>query len=250
MGPGETYHEDNGEISLDTDYQFHSLLEEDRTVAIFQGDIAEEYHSLVYSRLQQFLSDRNTIPKILEPDYWIQVHHDLNDSPIPSLTLDAETMRLSFKWKDMYTRFYGEEIMYHKGLEGWSANNEELKKDLANKMSKGEISLSEFLENTLRAFAGASDATRKAARRARIRRQFTEIGEDKGEDWNVEQLIDTKEEERVLRRLHDARHFASMEEDSEFDSDEGDVDEEDEEWEDVADDDAEDRDSDEGEDDE
>jgi len=164
------------------------------------------------------------------------VHRDLNDTPLPGLTFDAENIYLSLNWKELYTRLYGEELLYHKGLKNWSFDNETLKQELAGKAGRGEAGIMETLMKAMDAFAGGSEESRKVARRARIRRQFKEVGDD----WDFEITGDPDEEKQILNRLAEARKVASLESDSDFDNDEEDNgSEEEDEWEDASDDDIE-----------
>lgn len=137
----------------------------------------------------------------------------------------------------MYTCFYGEELRYHKGLTIWT---EKAKQDL--KAQSAGMDMVETMRLAIEAFAGASEESRKAARRARVLKMFR----DKGEVGDGEWVWDEDMEKEVLERLNEARQVASMEEDSDFDEEESDDSEEDEdeeegdeeedEWEDASDD--------------
>ena len=166
----------------------------------------------------------------------IQVHRDLNDTPLPGLSFDAENAHLSVNWRELYTRFYGEELLYHKGLQNWSTDNETLKEELAAKAGTGQAGMMEVLMKAMEAFTGGSDESRKVARRARIERQFG----DMGGEWKFEGNGDAREEKKTLDGLSKARQAVSLEEDSEYDRDDDGEEESEEgdEWEDASDDDV------------
>ena len=238
-GQGEMYSEEIGKVILDTEFKFHALSE-DKSTAIFEGDVGEDHRDEVRSRLKGRMAETTNAYAITDPYHMVQVHRDLNDTPLPGLTFDPENIHLSLNWRELYTRFYGEELLYHKGLKDWS-NNDTLKQELAEKAGSGQAGMMEVLMKAVHAFAGGSEETRKVARRARIWRQFKETGDD----WDFETTGDPVEEKRVLDGLAEARQLAMKEEDSDYDKDESEDDgseerdEEGDEWEDASDDDFE-----------
>ncbi|TVY93832.1 hypothetical protein LAWI1_G000740 [Lachnellula willkommii] len=237
---GEMYSNEIGKVILDTEFKFHALSE-DKTTAIFQGDIGEDFRDEVRSRLKGRIQETTNAHAytITEPSHTVQVHRDVNDSPLPDLTFDAENIHLSLNWRELYTRFYGEELLYHKGLQNWSTDNTKLKEELAAKAGSGQTGMMEVLMKAMEAFAGGSDESRRVARRARIRRQFREIGDD----WSFEASGDAGEEKRSLEGLAQTRQLVSLTEDSDYDRDEEEEEgseegsEEGDEWEDASDDD-------------
>ncbi|TVY52887.1 hypothetical protein LSUE1_G009920 [Lachnellula suecica] len=241
---GDLWDEEDGNVILTVEFEFGNLSE-DNSIAFFKGDFEGKYSAKIRHLLQRQISDTTSIPAVIEPSHEIQVHHDLNDTPIPGLQLNPENMQLSVNWRELYTRFYGEEQLYHKGLEKWTSNKDTWKKDLAEQTGKGQIGTMDAVRRAIEAFASGSEESRKIARRARIWRQFR----DNGEDWDYEKMGDLEEEERVLKALAQARQMAELTFDSEFDADEGeegsgsDEEDEDEEWEDASDDDVEEEDS-------
>lgn len=214
---GEMYSKKIGKVILDTEFKFHALSE-DKTTAIFQGDIGEDFRDEVRSRLKGRIAEITNADAyaIKEPSHTVQVHRDVNDTPLPGLTFDAENIHVGLNWRELYTRFYGEELFYHKGLQNWSTDNTKLKEELAAKAGSGQAGMMEVLMKAMEAFAGGSDESRKVARRARIRRQFRAIGED----WNFEASRDAGGEKRSLEGLAQTRQLASLEEDSDYDRDE------------------------------
>jgi hypothetical protein len=227
---GHTYSEELGKITLDSEFEYESLSEDKKT-ATFRAPIADLYQKVIFAAFEERMND------IENPPYTIQIHRDLNDSPIPNIRIKAEKNRLRLDWKGMYTCFYGEELRYHKGLTIWT---EKAKQDL--KAQSAGMDMVETMRLAIEAFAGASEESRKAARRARVLKMFR----DKGEVGDGEWVWDEDMEKEVLERLNEARQVASMEEDSDFDEEESDDSEEDEdeeegdeeedEWEDASDD--------------
>jgi len=229
---GRTYSEELGKIILDSEFEYESLSEDKKT-ATFKASIAETYENITFNAIQERMND------IENPQYTIQIHRDLNDSPIPNLSIKAEENSLQLDWKGMYTCFYGEELRYHKGLTVWT---EKAKQDL--KAQTAQMDMVETMRLAIEAFAVASEESRKAARRARIVKQFR----DKGEVWDGERVWDEDEEKQILEKLNEARQIASMAEDSDFDEEEEETDEseedeeeeegdeEEDEWEDASDD--------------
>jgi hypothetical protein len=233
---GEIYSEEIGKVVLDTEFKFHALSD-DKITAIFEGDIGEDYRDEVRGRLKERIAETTNAYAyaITGPYHQVQVHRDLNDTPLPGLTFDAENIHLSLNWRELYTRFYGEELAYHNGLKNWHTDNEALKDELVGKAGTGQAGMMEALMKAVHAFANGSDEIRKVTRRARIQRQFKEIGDD----WDFESTGDPDEEKQVLNRLAEARQLTSMEDDSDFDRDESEEDgsEEEDEWEDASNDD-------------
>ena len=102
-------------VSLDSYFEF-SHLSEDNAQAIFKiDDTADKYKPEIRKRLRRVLEVR----AIEAPQYEIRVHQDINDGPIPGLSVDYENLQLTCDWREMFSIFYGEEQIYHRLLNKW-----------------------------------------------------------------------------------------------------------------------------------
>ncbi|KAF4627489.1 hypothetical protein G7Y89_g10664 [Cudoniella acicularis] len=237
---GEKWTDEIGRIVLNLEYNF-SHLSNDQRIAIFETDVGDpEYTTEIRQRLKGIIADQERLLFIESPPFNVQIHRELNDTPIPGLSIDFENFNLSCDWRGLFTRFFGEEQIYHKYLTKWSENNKAWATRMGDQAARGEIDMMTVIQNALESFAGASDESRKKARRARLNKQ----GKEQGKDWDWDVIGDENEDKLVLKRIAEARQLASMGEDSDFDEEEdeegeededGDEDDEDDEWEDASD---------------
>ncbi|KAH6672544.1 hypothetical protein B0J14DRAFT_75505 [Halenospora varia] len=234
---GETYSEEIGHIILNMEYSF-TQLSEDLSTAIFDADPGKEkYHAEIRGALKNIVESPDNFMLMEEPSHTVQIHHELNDTPIPGLSINWDTFQLTCDWRGLYTRFFGEDQLYHTLTAKWTEDNSKWAEEMSAKTARGEMDMMSAIQKAIEAFAQASDENRKKARRARISRQSHEMGST----INYNDLVDESAEGAILEQLKQARQIASMVEDSEFDDgeydeEEGDDDEEDE-WEDASDDD-------------
>jgi hypothetical protein len=180
-------------------------------------DFHEDYRRVITQRLRNPAADQS----IETPRHYVQVHRELNDTPIPDLSFDYEKLELSCDWRGLYTRFFGEEQLFHKYTKAWVAEKEGWAKDMRKQVEGGQLDMLKAMETLMYAFADGSDDGRKKARRARMKHQFR----DRGEEIDLD--LPSDEEDTVLKDIAIARQTASMENDSEYDFDEEDEDDED-----------------------
>jgi hypothetical protein len=206
---GEINSRKYGETALATEFKFRALSD-DKTNAIFEGSIFDEaYRTVIRSRLEDRIADISH-DAITDPHQHVQIGRDLNDTPVTGLTLDPNTFKLSLNWREMYTRFYGEERLYHQKLHNWVISKETWTKGLRAQTESGEMDKLDAFSLTLNAFRDASHESRKAARRARIKRQFKEMGQE----WDFEDSYNLRDEERILEGLKKSIQMASMADES------------------------------------
>ena len=221
------FEEDAPRVYIDSEFKF-SHLSEDKTLAYFEIDgCSDKYKPIVRSRLRDYVESMD----FQNPSHTIQIRRTVNDSPIPRLSIDYENFELSCDWRQLYTTFFGEEVLYHKLTSACVKRKEDWAQSLGTKSARGEIDMMAALEQAISAFADWSDDSRKTARRARIRRQYRELD---GTEWDPESHGDVEEEKKILKRLAQELNLASLEEysdDSEGGGSEQDEDDEGE-WED------------------
>lgn len=199
-------------VNLDVEFEF-SHLSQDRCIAVFKTDCAEEIGEDIRGRLKSIALDDIDMPK-----HYVQVHRELNDTPIPGLSIDYEKLELSCDWHGLFTRFYGEEMLYHNLQAAWV----EEKKDWATNMGKmalrGQLDMMQLIEKAVHAFGDAAEDSRYKARKARQTRQYKERGEEFVEKGGPAEM-------ELVNELEKARQLASMESDSDYEEDDDESDE-------------------------
>jgi hypothetical protein len=212
---GEYWDEDlDNNVSLDSYFDF-SHLSEDNTHATFKIDeTADKYKPEVRKRIRNAVEER----MIEAPQYEIQIHRDINDGPIPGLSMDYENLQLTCDWREMFSIFYGEEQIYHKLLNKWVKDQEQWTIGLREKMQRGKLDMGKMLEQAVGGFASGSEDARKIARRARIRREFLRLD---GTEWDAELDGDLAQEKKALKFLKDSRFDCSFQALSDDDEEEG-----------------------------
>lgn len=216
-------------MALDSQFEF-SHVSEDKTQATFVIDgCGEKYKPEVRERLEEAVNNRF----IEAPQYEIQIHRDVNDSPIPGLSLHKENLELTFDWRGLYNIFFGEEQIYHRLLQQWTEGQEQWAIGIREKMERGELDMIQMMQQAVEGFAAGSENARKMARRARIRKEM----KLNGIDWDADRDGDKSEEKRALKKLKDSRYLCSLETQSDDEDEETDRDadlssDEEDEWED------------------
>jgi hypothetical protein len=170
------------------------------------------------------------------PQYEIQIHRDVNDGPIPGLSVDCEKLELTIDWRETYTILFGEEQIHHRLLNQWTKDQEQWAIDIRKKMERGELDMIKMMQQAAEGFAAGSENARKIARRARIRREYLRLN---GVEWDADRDGNEMEENSALKKLKDSRYLRSWETQSDDEDDETDSDvnasledSEEEEWED------------------
>lgn len=222
--------DETGAIVLDTEFQF-SHLSEDKTKAIFNMDnLDDEYLTDIRSRLRSCVEEGD----IVAPGHTVQIKYDLTDGPVPDMSIDYENLTMSCDWRQLLTIAYSEVQQTSKMTEAWVKSQEERIRALSAQ-AKSQEELMSLTMQAVTQFAASNNNGLKMARRARIKKQFKELGRD----WNPVEEGNEEEEEELLKKLADFRMFISMnslsddgEDDSEEDEEEDQEDEEEDEWED------------------
>jgi len=225
----EEEEDERDSMTCDLEYEF-SHLSEDKTTATFHPvdfNINTKHKATISSRLQSAM-DRK---RIEVPKYTTVVHSDVNDGPIPDLSLDEKTLQISLDWRGMYSIFFGEEQIYHKLLSNWTKQQKQWTIGLQERMGRGELNMDDMLQQVLEGFATANEEARQNARRARIRREYQRFDPER----DVMSLWNNEEEKKQMEALKQTRFvlgFPDGEESEEEDDDEEAEKDEEDEWED------------------
>ncbi|KAG4416013.1 hypothetical protein IFR04_010838 [Cadophora malorum] len=218
----EEDHEERHEIRhLLAEFNFSSLSE-DRSTATFTVDadeLPENLHPRARKRLREYVNDMN----IETPRHTVQIRRDVNDGPIPGLTVNYDKLELSCDWRGLFGAFYSEEYLYHKFTAKTLKDRASWLSELKSKVDSGELDPMKVMTQALTAFADDSKDCRKLARRARICWQFKNHD---GTEWDFGRDGDEAEERKCLAELQKIRHFTSLEDFSDEESEEGDDDDE------------------------
>jgi hypothetical protein len=226
------YSDDDERVILDVAFDF-DRLSEDKNLAIFKAHPGQEqYHEVRRSYLQVAAN----CPPIFDLSHIVQIRRIVKDTPIPGLSIDYENWELTCDWRALYTRFFGEDKMFHDHLSTWVKEKEASAADMWQQMAQGRINMTAFLNKALHSFADGYEDAKMAARRARIRRQYKEKG---WEDPDFEDEGVLAEEKSILKRLKDTEFHTGFDTysddggdpDEAEDEEGGDLDEEDA-WED------------------
>ena len=161
-----------------------------------------------------------------KPPHTVQIRRELNDTPIPGLSIDYDSMTLSCDWRGLFSAFFAEELLVHnlhdKAMEKFQARRD----TMIENVHAGRMDMADALQQVLKVYGDESHKARKLARRARIRWQYEQEGYS---GWKPRE----EEEDKINEVLKERIFFASAE--SFSDEEGGDDDEaenEDGEWED------------------
>ncbi|KAH6720967.1 hypothetical protein BKA61DRAFT_570597 [Leptodontidium sp. MPI-SDFR-AT-0119] len=231
----EDYEERLQVCHLAAGFDFLSLSEDGitATFAVNTDDLPEILQPRARKRLREYVGNMD----IEAPKHTVQIRRDVNDGPIPGLSIDYEKLTLSCNWRELFGAFYTEEYLCDKftakALEKRATWLEELKAQVDRK----ELNPMEVMKKALTAFEDDSKDCRKLARRARICWQF-KIHD--GTEWDFGRDGDEAVERGCLAKLQKIRFSASLEvfSDEESGDDDGDEEtesdeDEDDEWEDT-----------------
>jgi len=191
-------------VLLDLRFEL-SHLSEDKSTAFFKVDppVNAKYKPLVCNAIKSYLHAN----QFEMPLHTVQVRHELNDTPIPGLHIDYDTMVLSCEWRGLFSTFFAEELLVHnlreKALEKFQAQRDAL----IENVHSGRVDMIDAMQQVLIACGDENDKARMKARRMRIRWQYEE--ESPGFEWRPEEW-DLMEEERINRELKEMIFFASM----------------------------------------
>ncbi|CZS97853.1 uncharacterized protein RAG0_06741 [Rhynchosporium agropyri] len=218
---GEREHYRSREHQLIAPFNFSSLAE-DGSTAIFSVDTAsltDELQPKARQRLRFDLSQS----MIEQPQHTVQIRRDVNDGPIPGLSMDYEKLELSCNWRELYAAFYNEEYLYHIFTRKALKKRGPWLEGLKAQVDRGQLDPMAVMTKALTAFADDSKVCRKLARRARICWQYKKHD---GTEWDFGRDGDEDTERNCLAELQNVRHFSSMEIFSDEESGEDDEEEE------------------------
>jgi hypothetical protein len=244
------HEEEGGKQMIGITFEFKELSE-DKQRAIFQDDLHDtepgrKNVDRIISRLKSatMKTEEGTLQmhNIVRPEHTVQVHRDINDTPIPGLEIDFEKLQLSFDWKAMYTRFYGEERHYNQLMATFVEDNKGAADEMKLAMERGEMDMGAVFKRAMDLIGKSNKVSYTKARHDRVSKMMAEEGY-KSFKWSEDELLEVR---KAVEKLSDQRQYASMEDDSDFDGETGggggreySDDSEDEGWEDADDDDEE-----------
>jgi hypothetical protein len=136
----------------------------------------------------------------------VQIRHIVKDTPIPGLSIDYENWELTCDWRTLCTCFFGEEKVFHDHLSTW-VKEEAWAADMRQQMAWGEINMIAVLDKAIHSFADGSEDAKRAAQRARIRRQYKEKGWEEP-DFEDEGVL--ADEKSILKTLKDTEFHAGF----------------------------------------
>lgn len=219
---------------LGADFDFSSLSE-DGITATFTVDtehLPEDLHPRARRRLREYLGYMD----IDFPKHTVEIRRDVNDGPIPGLSIDYDKLELSCNWRELFNAFYTEEYLYHKFTADAIKKRESWVAELKSRVDRGELDPMSVMTKVFTAFGDDTKESRKLARRARICWQFKQKD---GTEWDFRRDGDEAEERKCLAELQNVRFQASFAEFSDDGSEEDGGDEEnkeedeEDEWEDT-----------------
>ncbi|KAH7327328.1 hypothetical protein BKA65DRAFT_510401 [Rhexocercosporidium sp. MPI-PUGE-AT-0058] len=222
--------EEDYERHLVAEFHFSSLSEDGTTAtfAVDADDLPDNLYPRVRKRLREYVGDMD----IEVPKHTIQIRRDVNDGPIPGLSVDYDKLELSCKWQELFGAFYTEEYLYHKFTANALEERASWLAELKAKVDRKELDPMAVMQKALTAFADDSKDCRKLARRARICWQFKEHD---GTEWDFGRDGNEAEERKCLVELQKVRFSASLEDFSDEEGgDDGDEETESEEEEDAG----------------
>ncbi|PBP22189.1 hypothetical protein BUE80_DR007010 [Diplocarpon rosae] len=204
-------------------FEFSSLCG-DEVIAIFSADevLPENLQPRIKKRLREYVVGAD----ILVPQHTVQIRRDINDGPIPHLSIEYEKLELSCDWRKLFSFFYNEEYLYHAITAKTLKKREPLLAELKAKVDRGQMDPMAVMQRALTTFGEDSKASRKLARRARI---IWQCQEHDGTEWDFDRDGNAEEENKCLADLQKIRQYASLKEFSDEESDDPEREDEDDE---------------------
>ncbi|PBP26336.1 hypothetical protein BUE80_DR002637 [Diplocarpon rosae] len=194
-------------------FEFSSLCG-DRATAIFSADedLPENLQPRIKKRLREYLVRAD----ILVPQHTVQIRRDINDGPIPNLSIEYEKLELSCDWRKLFSIFYNEEFLYRAITAKTLKEREPLLAELKAEVDRGQMDPRVVMQQSLTMFGEDLKTSRKLARRARI---IWQCKEHDGTEWDFDRDGNAEEENKCLADLEKIRYYASFEEFSDEESD-------------------------------
>jgi len=161
---------------VNMEFEFSKLSNDDKAIAIFhvEEETPEELQQIFKARLRDQVGKMDA--NIGMPAYHIQIRREVNDGPIPGISLDDNADLLSCNWRQLFTAFYGEELLYNKLTEESLKEKEAWTDGLKAKVDRRELNPEQAIREAVSSFASSAETCRKKARRSRIRHQSRLMG--------------------------------------------------------------------------
>lgn len=167
---------------------------------------------------------------ILEPKHTVSVRRMMNDTAIPKLSINYETLELSCDWREMYSALFYEESEVNDLQSRWVASKDGAGEQVKAKIARGEMSMEEAILWAVQAFGTQHDENVKEARHARILRQIKSCDASSSSSRDLES---NEKYQRGIETLMKKREFVEdSSDDDEEETEEEDGDDEEDEWED------------------
>ncbi|KAF8069322.1 hypothetical protein FPV67DRAFT_1669328 [Lyophyllum atratum] len=200
------YSNRHGKLQLSSEFSFDRMDPSNPSRAIFSDkECATIFHAKLAARLRTRLKWGNPphCPKVL-----VQIRRQINDTAVPDLEVDYDSLKLSFAWKGLYNAFFREEREF------------ERRRQVVVSEMTAQVERNEGL-GTTQAWGAAFGAhlrsltdNRNALRRERICR---EVWEKEGVTWKW----DDGEDEIEVKALQDRRNAIQWESPYSDESDDG-----------------------------
>ncbi|KAL9579012.1 MAG: hypothetical protein Q9212_005353 [Teloschistes hypoglaucus] len=97
-----------------TSFDFVRVARQNPEIAIFQSTYMGSPHEAAILRI---IKETCTPDMAENPMHWVEVQNVANDTALPSVDIHLRSCLLTCRWKDMLTRFYGEEVIKCKKFE-------------------------------------------------------------------------------------------------------------------------------------
>lgn len=91
-----------------TSFNFMGLSAQDSEVAVFRSTYMGRQDEAAILRI---IKDTCAPDMSENPRHWVVVRNVANDTALPSIDINLDSWLLTCRWKDMLTRFYGEEVI-------------------------------------------------------------------------------------------------------------------------------------------
>ena len=229
---------------------FDEVLEDKSTAVFMAQDIEPQELDDIYDHNVPMIWDKihaySLAPNLELPQHTVQIREDLNDGPVPHISVSPITSEIYCDWRALLSVFYGEERRYQAITNEWLQRQKAGAAELKRKLDRGEMSPEQVLDQAINSISSGLTECRKNARRLRIQHDFKKA---QGISWSMVQDGDTaKEDDRLLelqmyRRLAEEQAEADeadgdydSEEENEEDDEDTEEDNEEDEWEDLSDD--------------
>jgi hypothetical protein len=162
-------------IGVECQFTF-SHLSEDKNTSVFadrRGDYEGYLKGTFDDILREWASNINL--NFEDTHHTIEIaSRDLNDTPIPGISINYEAAELSCDWRGLFTAFYCEQLLYERLMGKWERDEEpwteEVKQSIVEVVSEDQHSWIDLLNPEDADKYVAEEWCRMRARRVRIAR--------------------------------------------------------------------------------